>query len=71
MTENAAKERDLDKRKTLYLEVQRKFQMEAPFTMMFQASDQGGVAQERQGLRQRNHVRPRVLPPGDQVGPSG
>ena len=40
MTENAAKERDLDKRKTLYLEVQRKFQMEAPFTMMFQASDQ-------------------------------
>ena len=40
MTENAAKERDLDKRKTLYLELQRKFQMEAPFTMMFQASDQ-------------------------------
>ncbi len=40
MTEGAAKELDLVKREKLYMELQRKVQMEGPFTVMFQKSEQ-------------------------------
>ena len=50
MTEEAAKEQDLDKRLTLYLELQRKFQMEAPFTMMFQKTEQTALRNNVKGF---------------------
>ncbi len=40
MTEGAAKELDLAKREQLYMELQRKVQMDGPFTVMFQKSEQ-------------------------------
>lgn len=50
MTEKAAKEQDLEKRLNMYLELQRKFQMEAPFTMMFQETDQVAMRKEVKGF---------------------
>ncbi|MFP6770867.1 MAG: ABC transporter substrate-binding protein [Alphaproteobacteria bacterium] len=40
MTESAAKELDLVKREKLYKDLQRKVQMDGPFTVMFQKSEQ-------------------------------
>jgi peptide/nickel transport system substrate-binding protein len=40
LTEAAAKELDLVKRKAMYLDLQAKFQQRAPFNMMFQSAEQ-------------------------------
>jgi len=40
LTEAAAKELDLAKRKQMYLDLQAKFQQRAPFNMMFQSAEQ-------------------------------
>ena len=40
MTESAAKELDLVKRERMYKDLQRAVQMDGPFTVMFQKSEQ-------------------------------
>ena len=40
LTEAAARELDLVKREQMYLDLQRQFQQTAPFTFMFQSSEQ-------------------------------
>ena len=49
-TDAAVKERDTDKRKQMYLDIQKKVQEDGPFVFLFQPLRQTAIAQQRQRL---------------------
>ena len=62
-TDAAVKERDTDKRKQMYLDLQKKVQEDGPFVFLFQPTRADGHAHQREGLGSGPDLRRRLLSP--------
>ena len=66
-TDAAVRERDADKRKQMYLDLQKKLQDDSPFIIMFQSTEQVAQRNNVNGYVSGPDLRHHLLSPGDEV----